>query len=50
MEKASDGSFARITRQTAEDDDDYKDEKDWGRALNRYSRPGLLLGDVAAAT
>jgi hypothetical protein len=34
MEKASDGSFARITRKTAEDDDD--DEKDWGRALNRY--------------
>jgi hypothetical protein len=39
MEKASDGSFARITRKTAEDDDDdYKDEKDWGRALNRYEQ------------
>ena len=36
MEKASDGSFARITRKTAEDDDDDEDEKDWGRALNRY--------------
>jgi hypothetical protein len=31
MEKASDGSFARITRKTAEDDD----EKDWGsQSLN----------------
>ena len=38
MEKASDGSFARITRKTAEDDDDDEDEKDWGMALNRYSR------------
>ena len=36
MEKASDGSFARITRKTAEDDDDDEDEKDWGMALNRY--------------
>ena len=36
MEKASDGSFARITRKTAEDDDDEEDEKDWGMALNRY--------------
>ena len=34
MEKTSDGSFAPITRKTAEDDDD--DEKDWGMALNRY--------------
>jgi hypothetical protein len=34
MEKASDGSFARITRKTAEDDDE--DEKDWGMVLNRY--------------
>jgi hypothetical protein len=44
MEKASDGSFARITRKTAEDDDDDEDEKDWGRALNRYYNrvyPGL---------
>jgi hypothetical protein len=40
MEKASDGSFARITRKTAEDDDD--DEKDWGRALNRY-QPWAML-------
>ena len=37
MEKASDGSFARITRKTAEDDDDDEDEKDWGRALNGRS-------------
>jgi hypothetical protein len=37
MEKASDGSFARITRKTAEDDDDDEDEKDWGMALNRYA-------------
>ena len=36
MEKTSDGSFARITRKTAEDDDD-EDEKDWGMALDRYA-------------
>jgi hypothetical protein len=42
MEKTSDGSFARITRKTAEDDDDDEDEKDWGMALNRYIRAALL--------
>ena len=34
MEKASDGSFARITRKTAEDDDD---DEDWGMALRARS-------------
>ena len=42
MEKASDGSFARITRKTAEDDDEDEDEKDWGRALNRYQAQALV--------
>jgi hypothetical protein len=37
MEKASDGSFARITRKTAEDDDDDEDEKDWGRGAKQIS-------------
>ena len=48
MEKTSDGSFARITRKTAEDDDD---EKDWGMALNRYLGPapsGLCSLDISA--
>jgi hypothetical protein len=37
MEKASDGSFPRTTRKTAEDyKDEEEDEKDWDRTLNRY--------------
>jgi hypothetical protein len=35
MEKASDGSFARITRKTAVYKDD-EDEKNWDRALNSF--------------
>jgi hypothetical protein len=42
MEKASDGSFARITRKTAEDDDDDEDEKDWGHGAKQI--PGFTLG------
>ena len=38
MEKASDGSFARITRKTAEDDDDDEDEDEYPR------KPGAFLG------
>jgi hypothetical protein len=39
MEKASDGSFTRTTRKTAEDDDE--DEKDWDRTLNTYKASRL---------